>query len=230
MISRSFSRTTVWAVVEPNGAGKSTLIRAMCGDQRLAHGHVDMEAEPLARWPRRKRAQRLAVMPQHVSLSFPFDGLDVVLMGRTPHLRGAESLTHRIYSTLSGGERQRVQLARVLAQIWEPPDSGGRYLLLDEPTASLDLAHQHHTLATVRQLARRGVGVLVVLHDFNLAAQYGDRILVLNDGQAHRLGAPWEVITPDLIQAVFGIAVQIMPHPCGDGPLVVPIPHGLMSR
>ena len=127
------------AVVGPNGAGKSSLIRALGGEQRLAHGHVIMDETPLTSWPRRARAMRLAVMPQQATLNFPFYGLDVVLMGRTPHLRGAESprdyeiayealavvgaqtLAERLYSTLSGGERQWVQLARALAQIWEAP-------------------------------------------------------------------------------------------------------------
>jgi iron complex transport system ATP-binding protein len=229
-------------VVGPNGAGKSTLLRALCGEQRLANGRIVMDNKPLASWPRRERARRLAVMPQHSTLSFPFSGHDVVLMGRTPHLRGAESprdyeiaydalavvgaqaLAERIYSTLSGGERQRVQLARALAQLWEPPSIGARYLLLDEPTASLDLAHQHHALETVRRVARDGVGVLAVLHDLNLAAQYGDRILVLKDGRQQRMGAPWEVLTPALIEDVFEIAVLVIPHPRETGPCIIPIP------
>ena len=131
-------------------------------------------------------------------------------------------LAERSYPTLSGGEQQRVQMARVLAQIWEPPDEGARYLLLDESTASLDLHHQHGLLRLARQRANEHIGVLVVLHDLNLAAQYADRIVVLTDGQLLAEGTPTEVLTPDCIQQAFSLPVLVTDNPCVSCPLVVP--------
>jgi iron complex transport system ATP-binding protein len=230
------------AVVGPNGAGKSTLIKTLCGDVVPARGTVLLGGRRLATWPRRERAQVMAVLPQASALAFPFTVLEVVLMGRTPHLRSAETphdyqialaalaavgmvpYAQRLYPTLSGGERQRVQLARILAQIWEVPPCGVRYLLLDESTASLDLAYQHSTLATARNFARQQVGVLAVLHDLNLAAQYADRIVLLKEGQQLGAGHPYEVLTPELIQSAFALPVLILPHPRLPCPLVVPVP------
>lgn len=137
----------------------------------------------------------------------------------------AAHLEERIYPTLSGGERQRVHLARALAQIWEPSPShinGVRYLLLDEPTSNLDLAHQHRTLAVARRFAREQVGVLVILHDLNLAAQYADRIAVLRDGSLVALGTPSQVLTPEAIRETFATPVIVMKHPHLDCPLIIP--------
>jgi iron complex transport system ATP-binding protein len=206
----------------------------------------------LDQWSPIERARVRAVMPQESTLAFPFTVLEVALMGRLPHLRGAEVardyevaflaleavearlLAERLYPTLSGGEKQRVQLARVLAQIWEPADSSQRqgeregqrerFLLLDEPTSNLDLAHQHSTLAVARRLAAGGVGVLVVLHDLNLAAQYGDRIVMLKDGRVAQTGRPHDVLTRETILEVFGVEAVVTAHPLFDCPLVVPIP------
>ncbi|MDT5293190.1 MAG: heme transport system ATP-binding protein, partial [Acidobacteriota bacterium] len=203
-VSLNVSPGEVVAVVGPNGAGKSTLRRALCGDVDLSGGEVRMCGRALAEWTALERARVRAVMPQDSTLTFPFTVLEVALMGRLPHLRGAEGardyevayealeavearhLAERLYPTLSGGEKQRVQLARVLAQIWESAACGEgesghtdeaehkdkregarenrharkceRFLLLDEPTSNLDLAHQHGTLAVARRFAREGVG------------------------------------------------------------------------
>ena len=230
----------ILAIVGPNGAGKSTLVQVLGGELDAAQGEVDLEDQRLADWPRRERARRLAVLPQHSTLEFPFTVLDVVLMGRTPHIQRRErvhdytvaqmalaavnlsSFAARLYSTLSGGERQRVQFARVLAQLWDAPISGGRYLLLDEPTASLDLAHQHQLLTTAQGLAQQGVGVMVVLHDLNLAAQSGDRMMILKEGQLLAVGTPHEVLTSDMIQLAFEVSTLVMPHPQLSCPLVLP--------
>ena len=148
----------------------------------------------------------------------------------------AAPLRARAYTTLSGGERQRVHFARALAQIWDAGagrarcaerGEGGaaaaeaRYLLLDEPTAALDLAHQHRTLQRLRDWSRRGVGVLVVLHDLNLAAAYADRVLVLSRGRAVALGAPAEALRADLIAQVFGVEVLLAAHPEATMPLII---------
>jgi iron complex transport system ATP-binding protein len=137
---------------------------------------------------------------------------------------GVGHLAGRRYPTLSGGEQQRVHLARTLAQLDTPHADASRYLLLDEPTASLDLAHQHTVLGTARALADAGTGVLVVLHDLNLAAQYADRLAVLRRGQLLADGPPADVLDPALVHAAFDVAVTVLPHPCFTCPLVVALP------
>jgi iron complex transport system ATP-binding protein len=227
------------AIVGPNGAGKSTLLKLLSGDLAPSTGRISIDGRRLDAWSGRQQARRRAVLPQASSLSFPFLVHEVVLMGRTPHMpdvprredhdvaraaldhAGAGPFADRLYPTLSGGEKQRVQLARVLAQIWEAPPDGGRYLFLDEPTNNLDLGHQHHTLRVARTFADAGTAVAAVLHDLNLAAQYADRMLLLHGGRPHALGAPEEVLTPETLAATFGLPVVVVPHPCFDCPLVV---------
>lgn len=229
----------ILAVVGQNGAGKSTLRKVLCGDWIASAGEVSMSGNPLDDWSLAERARVRAVLPQDSTLNFPLTVLEVVLMGRAPHVSGAESgkdyeiartallevdasgLEDRIYSTLSGGERQRVHLARVLAQIWENTNDEKRYLLLDEPTASLDLTHQHQTLKIAQRRARAGVAVLVILHDLNLAAQYADRILILKNGAIQAAGAPQKVFTPETIRAAFDVNVGVIKHPFFDCPLII---------
>jgi iron complex transport system ATP-binding protein len=233
----------VVAVLGPNGAGKSTLLAVLAGSLRPQRGAAALEGRALAEWSPRALALRRAVLPQHSELAFGFPVLEVVLLGRSPHagttsraedLAVAEAclaeaevshLVHRLYTTLSGGERQRVQLARVLAQIDYPRGERGapRYLLLDEPTSSLDLAHQHATLRTARRAAARGIGVLAILHDLNLAALYADRLVVLSRGTLAAAGAPEAVLTEALVREVFDLAVQITRHPTRGCPQVVAV-------
>ena len=228
----------VLIILGPNGAGKSTLRKVLCGDLLPTGGEVLMDGKQLNDWTLPERARARAVLPQDSSLNFPFSVSEVVLMGRAPHVNGAESpqdyeiaraaleavdelkLEERIYPTLSGGERQRVQLARVLAQIWEKTETQ-RYLLLDEPTSNLDIAHQHGTLKTARRFARDGVAVLVILHDLNLAAQYADKILLLKDGKITAFGIPEQVFTPETIKETFSVGVDIIKHPTLDCPLII---------
>lgn len=230
------------AVVGRNGAGKSTLLKALTGDMPPTRGEVIVNNTPLTAWNRHELAKIRAVLPQSSPLNFGFTVLEVALMGRIPHLRGGETpedyaiahealaaarvnhLADRIYTTLSGGERQRVQLARVLAQIWAGKMETPRYLLLDEPTSSLDLAHQHTTLEIAATFARQGVGILAILHDLNLAAQYADTIVMMHDGRRIAAGSPNDVLTPPLILEAFGIPVMVSPHPCYNCPLVIATP------
>ncbi len=230
----------VLAVVGPNGAGKSTLLSAMTGELRCARGEVLLEGLPLERWRPRERARRLGVLPQESSLGFGFTALEVALLGRSPHasrrVDGADvaaavaaldatdtrHLASRSYLTLSGGERQRVQLARVLAQLSEPVESGHRYLLLDEPTASLDLSHQHLVLEAAARFAQGGGAVMAVLHDLNLAARYAHRLAVLAEGRVVEVGAPAQVLSAELVARVFGLRVQVVEWPGSPGPLVIP--------
>ncbi|MEM1125017.1 MAG: heme ABC transporter ATP-binding protein [Bacteroidota bacterium] len=236
----------VLAVVGANGAGKTTLMRLLSGEQTPTEGTVRLGETPLDQFSADDLARCRGVLPQHASLAFGFTVEEVVLLGRTPHrtrateddeiaraalhAAGVHHLLGRSYPTLSGGEQQRVHLARTLAQIWEAPSPPSpRYLLLDEPTASLDLAHQHAVLRTARRCAQADVGVLAVLHDLNLAAQYAHRIAVLKHGQLVAEGPPATVLTPEVIQHAFDVAVLITDHPRADCPLVVPVPEDTPS-
>jgi iron complex transport system ATP-binding protein len=225
------------AVVGANGAGKSTLLRLLSGDLKPSTGEVELAGQPLSQWSPAALARRRAVLMQQHTLALAFEVRELVLLGRYPHfggqpmahdhavvaaaleLVGLSHLAGREYPTLSGGEQQRAQLARVLAQVWEA-ESG--FLLLDEPLTGLDLRHQHQTLAVARQLTRRGFGVVAVLHDLNLAAQYADQVLLLHQGRAVASGAPAAVLTPDYIHLSFGIEVELLTHPGLGYPLIVP--------
>lgn len=236
-LSLGVSPGEVVAIVGPNGAGKTTSLRLLAGETEPTGGRVLLDGTPLG--DPSELALRRAVLPQQSALGFGFSTLDVVLLGRTPHgttrradldaaaramrRAGVEHLAAQRYPTLSGGERQRVHLARVLAQLDGAAD-GDRYLLLDEPTSALDLAHQHAVLRVAQEEAATGTGVLAVLHDLNLAAQYADRIAVLADGKLVALGTAESVLTPAIVQCAFGISVMVTQNPCVACPLVVPMP------
>lgn len=216
----------------PNGAGKSTLIKVMSAEVAPCAGHVCMNGRWLRHLPSRERARQLAVLPQHLELAFPFTAFEVALLGRIPHHYGAPGhadrgvvwktlemvdavhLAARAYPTLSGGEQARVQLARVLAQVWSADgDLGGRYLLLDEPTAPLDIAHQMVLMRILAEVAARGLGVLLIVHDLNLASSWVDRMALLRDGSVAALGTPQEVVTVEQMREVFDVAPHIVAHP-----------------
>ena len=182
-------------------------------------------ASNLAAWSPRQLALLRAVLPQHAMLSFPFPVQAVVMMGRSPHQAtpiehhlsvqqamaqvGIHAFAKRDYTTLSGGERQRVHLARVLAQL-DYHTEQARFLLLDEPTASLDLAHQHALLRLMRRLAEQGIGIFIIEHDLNLAARYADRVICLRQGEVYAAGSVTNTLVPDVIQAVYGIKTQVL--------------------
>jgi iron complex transport system ATP-binding protein len=224
----------VLALVGPNGAGKTTLLHALAGDIKPTHGEVLLGEQHLSKFTTLELAGHRAVLTQHTHLNFAFSALEVVLLGRHPHgdenLELARACLHhfdalhlaeRLYPTLSGGEQRRVQLARVWAQLHGMQHP---FLLLDEPTANLDLAHQHHTLDLARGLARGGAGVLCVLHDLNLAASYADSVAVLRDGKLRAIGSVRETLTPALILDVFGLRVVVREDP-QTGLLIVPLPN-----
>ena len=213
------------AVLGPNGAGKSTLLSMLCGTRAPRGGEVLLDGQPLARWGLEALARRRAVMPQDTAVAFDFTVREVVEMGRFAHrsapsteegaiveaamaATGVAHLAERGAQWLSGGERARTHLARALAQVWLPsPDGAPRWLLLDEPTAALDLAHQHHALALLRRWAvEQGVGVVAVLHDLNLALRYAHDVLLL--GAATRqavFGEVQAVLSPETIAQVWGV-------------------------
>ncbi|MGB0360300.1 MAG: heme ABC transporter ATP-binding protein [Endozoicomonas sp.] len=225
----------VVSVLGPNGAGKSTLMKVISGEREptvgdvLLNGHDD--------WPLEQQALMLGVLPQSSSLTFPFTVEEVVLLGRIPCSSHREEnlmimrqalekvdayhLKDRSYTTLSNGERQRVHMARVLTQIWDESPRGKRYLLLDEPTSALDPAHQQLTLKIARQEADQGIGVMIIMHDLNLAARYSDRIIILKNGKLAAEGTPHKVLTPETIRKVFEIEVSVSDHPAYHCPLVV---------
>ncbi|MEU4143927.1 heme ABC transporter ATP-binding protein [Streptomyces parvulus] len=223
----------VLALVGPNGAGKSTLLGVLAADVPPAEGVVRVHGRPAAEWSAPELALRRAVLPQSASLSFPFPVAEVVRMGRAPWAGGereaeddaavAEAMARtevagfagRPFSALSGGERARVALARVLAQ-------RAPLLLLDEPTAALDLRHQELVLRLCRERARAGDAVVVVLHDLALAAAYADRVAVLRAGRITAEGPPAEVFTEDLLSEVYDQPVEVLPHPRTGALLVVP--------
>ena len=229
----------VSAVVGPNGAGKSTLVAALTDLARPTHGEVTLDEAPLHRMPRKDVAKRIAVLQQQFRSTFPFRAHEIVALGRAPY-QGRETsttaaalveqamtasdvahLADRPVNRLSGGERQRVFLARALAQILPLPAEPARYLLLDEPTASLDLRHQTATLSFARAVATAGAGVVCVLHDLNLAARFADEVLVLQDGRAVALGAPDDVLTAPTLTPVYGPRLSVFRDPADGRPVVL---------
>lgn len=223
----------VLALVGPNGAGKSTLLAALAADLPAESGAVHIDGRPVADWAAPELALRRAVLPQSAALAFPFPVEDVVRMGRAPWAgtdradedgpavaaaMAATEVTEfagRPFSALSGGERARVALARVLAQ-------RAPLLLLDEPTAALDLRHQELVLRICRERAAAGDAVVVVLHDLGLAAAYADRAAVLHEGRIAVAGPPAEVFSGELLGRVYRQPVEVFPHPRTGVPLVVP--------
>ncbi len=244
-VSLSIRGGELLAVMGENGAGKSTLLKLMAGDLVPAAGEVLLDGRALDGWTPLAQAQRRAVLPQDTAVDFAFTALEIVLLGRSPHCRGnpgavdraiareamrrtdATHLADRVYPTLSGGERARVMLARAIAQVLrasDGPPAEVRGLLLDEPSAALDIAHQHAAFRTVRDLARdEGVAVVTVLHDPNLAALYADRVALIKNGRLLACGAPHETLTEALASACFSVPMRRVAHPMHDVPLLVAV-------
>jgi ABC-type hemin transport system ATPase subunit len=223
----------VHALLGPNGAGKSTLLAAICGDVPTAGGRVELDGAPWSSWTPTELALRRAMLTQRATLSFPFTVAEVVRMGRAPwagvpgagdddeivveSLRRTDALrfANRPFTALSGGEQARVALARVLAQ-------RATVLLLDEPTAALDLHHQELVMRIARDRAAAGDAVVVVLHDLSLAGAYADTVSLLADGRIRAAGPPAEVLTATTLSDVYGHRIEVLPHPRNGLPLVVP--------
>lgn len=223
----------VLALVGPNGAGKSTLLAALAGDLPAHRGVIELDGCPLGEWTTSEMSRRRAVLPQQHRLGFGFTVREVVQMGRAPWARTArlrdddnaiseamkicdiEGFAQRSFATLSGGEQARVALARVLAQ--DTPT-----LMLDEPTAALDLHHQETVMQIAAERAGSGVGVVVVLHDLGLAAAYADRVAVLSAGRIAACGRPADVLTAELLTDVYRHPVEVLSHPDTGRQLVLP--------
>lgn len=233
--SLSLRRGEFLAVIGPNGCGKSTLVKSITRALRPAGGAVALGGRDIWRMKPRELARQVAVVAQETGVEFDFTVEEVVAMGRLPYLsrfrreteaddravrRALEAtntlhLADRLVTGLSGGERQRVMVARALAQ--EP-----ELLILDEPTAHLDIAHQIELLDLTRRLNReRGLTVIAVLHDLNLASQYAGRLLMMKDGRRFAEGSPAEVVTEANVSAVYGSRVRVTVHPEEGSPHVI---------
>lgn len=231
------------AIIGPNGTGKSTLMRLLSGYLVPTEGDCKLLGKSLSRWDPQELALARAVMRQQSNLPFPFSVREVIEMGRSPskNRRGllskndgcfrvatehgdhvlkeimeeteCDQLADRDYRTLSGGEQQRVQLARALAQIWQPHNPPC-LLLLDEPTSALDLYHQQHALRLLYKMTRdKAMGVCCILHDLNLAALYADRILLLCHGRLVAAGPPEEVLNPEHLVHCYCADLDVRSHP-----------------
>ncbi|MCA1579454.1 MAG: ABC transporter ATP-binding protein [Acidobacteria bacterium] len=238
-VSLKLTAGNITALIGPNGAGKSTLLRALNGQLRHTSGAVLLDGEPIEKFSRRSIGRRVAVVAQEAELRFPVTVLEFVLGGRFAwagnagwgwetdrDLRVAEDvlcetelveLSGRLMNELSGGERQRAVLARALA-------TEAALLLLDEPTANLDLSHQATLLALVRHRCdQQQAAALVVTHDINLAAQFADQLLLMKRGKVIEAGTPGAVLTPELLREVFEVTVLVDAHPVTNAPRVTPV-------
>ena len=221
-------------ILGPNGAGKSSLLKAIQADLKFT-GTIGM---PGISTQAKLRAKQLAVLPQHSPLNFPFKVKEVVELGRIPHSTGKQAdkiivadalelmdisyLANRSYTRLSGGERQRVQLARVFCQIWEPAEHHpDRLLLLDEPSSALDLGHQHHLMRAIQLFAERGVAVIMVMHDINLAARYADKMLALLCSEQIALGSPFDVVNQTTMEKLYGLSVEVLHSSNNNAPVLI---------
>lgn len=229
-VSLDFQPGTLTALVGPNGAGKSTLLSLIAADNAPTSGSVTLQDRPIGAWRIRDLARARAVLPQDHAVRFAFSVREVVSMGRLPHppdpardeaivnaaLADADvtQLAHRDVQSLSGGEAARTGFARVLTQ--QTP-----LVLLDEPTAALDLKHQEALMRSVQALTRAGTCVIAVLHDLNLAAAYSDRIVMLSGGRVAGDGTPREVLTRERIERIYGQSVTVIEHPTRSIPLIV---------
>jgi len=225
-------------VVGPNGSGKTTFLRLASGVLHPTKGSILLDGTDIKHLSRNKIAQHIAMVPQYFYMPFSFTVAEVVMMGRTPFIKllagekehdrdavhhsmeatGVTEFENRIFNDLSGGERQRAILALAMAQ--EP-----KLLLLDEPTAHLDINHQIELLQLVRKLnIEEGITVCAVMHDLNLASLYFDRLVILKNGSVYADGSPQEVLTSDTIQHVYGTPVHVTTHPTTSSPYVIVLP------
>jgi len=233
-VCAQFNYGELTILLGPNGTGKSSLLKVITQELPI-QGEVFFNEKPVQEWPPSALAKHLGVLPQASSLAFNFSAQEVVELGGialdcsnaeikklafnnmqrtdTTHLVG------RLYPSLSGGEKQRVHFARVLTQLEKSGDK--KVLLLDEPTAALDLSHQHQTLSQAKNLAEQGAAVVIVMHDLNLAAQYADRVMVLNEGNIVADGTPWQVFTEQNIEQVYHCKTRIIAHPDLGYPMVI---------
>jgi len=236
-VSIDIARGELVGILGPNGSGKTTLLRILSGSLHPRAGAVTLEDRPIAAWSRKEVARRIAFVPQETYAPFDFSVLDIVLMGRFPHLgtfalegpadidiarraldaTGTLPFEHRMFNSLSGGEKQRVVIASALAQTAE-------LLLLDEPTASLDIGHQLEVQRLLRRLnTTSNVTMVLSTHDLNLAAALCRRLVLLRDGRVLAAGETADVLTPAGVRALYDVEAEVVRHPRAGHLTVVPI-------
>lgn len=240
-VSLAITPGRLTAVIGPNGAGKSTLLRVMAGELKPSEGAVFLDDTDLRKVPVARLAARRSVVAQSTTLSFPFTVLEVVMLGATVpgfgirdsaaanaardalEAVGLAEFETRMLNELSGGERQRVHIARALCQLATAPRSqaGAAAILLDEPTASLDLKHQCDVLALIKAQAEMGRAVMLVIHDLNLAAAFADEIVLMAAGRIAGKGKPDDLLNEDLLSHTFGCRLRVVSSKDG-GRLILP--------
>jgi iron complex transport system ATP-binding protein len=229
-VSFGIEEGTLAGILGPNGSGKTTLLRLVARTLRPSSGHIRLDGADVAALPRRSLARRLAVVPQETVLAFDYSVIEIVLMGRYPHLgafevegpadlaaarvaleaTGTADLASRPFRTLSGGEKQRVMIASALAQLDDSDTAHAPILLLDEPTASLDLRYQLEVAALLRRLHdRRNVTIVLTTHDLRFAASLCTRVLLLSKGRLLAEGPPVGVLTPSRISELYEIEAGV---------------------
>lgn len=235
-VSLELGTDKVYGLIGHNGSGKSTLLKLLTRQYRPSRGTVRLNGKPLDDYPARAFAKEVAYLPQHLPAATALKAHELVAMGRyawrgllgrtTEEDRAAVeralALTHtaafadQVVDTLSGGERSRVWLAMCLAQ-------QSRFLLLDEPLAALDIAHQIDVMALVRRLSRDlGLGVVIVIHDINLAAQYCDELVALKQGRLLKTGRPDDIMTAAVLKDIYSVDMNIIAHPGSGRPVALP--------
>lgn len=238
-VSASFLPGEFNMILGPNGSGKSSFLKIFSGEIHTFDGTVLYDDKKINSFKKEELAKKRAVMSQSADLSFPLLVDEVVMMGRYPHFTfnpNKKDITicneviermnlvefkERNYLTLSGGEKQRVQYARVLAQVWEKPADGYRYLFLDEPLNSLDISYQHEFLEAAVELLKDHTVLIAVMHDINLAAHYADNLFFLKAGEIVGHGRPKDILTANIVEEVFNIKTKVIGNPVTGKPLVI---------
>ncbi|QOR38440.1 ATP-binding cassette domain-containing protein [Billgrantia diversa] len=234
-IEHCFVEGKVYGLIGHNGSGKSTLVKLLAQQHPVSQGEIRLDERLLSDWGQREFARRVAYLPQHLPSAENLTGRELIAFGRYPwhgllgrhtaqdkaaieraiELSHTEAFADRLVDTLSGGERQRVWLAMLLAQ-------ESRFLLLDEPLAALDIAHQMEVLALIRKLCDElKLCVIIVLHDINMASRYCDELLALHSGRLLAHGSPDEMMTDSTLEAIYGLPMQVMTHPSGEHRIAV---------
>lgn len=225
------------AIVGPNGAGKSTLLKALAYEYHQFQGKVVVNGKPVQQYKPKELSIVRAVLPQSSHVQFTFSVEQIIMLSRHAHrttnienekivdevmtIVGVTSFRKRDYNTLSGGEKQRVQMARVLAQVWEET-LYPRYILLDEPTSSLDIAQQQLIFNLARQVCSRNIGVMAIVHDLNQAVQFADQLYFMRDGKITAQGEAQSVFTKANIEETFCCRVNVYHDPCNNCPFIIP--------